>query len=150
MKLNPPSPYCKLRYIKILITLLILKFPPPYYKIRFVVNFENGEFHWSFCFSSLECTAKPSIFLVSKKQKDEEKSLNDFVVLFAKSVVKILRKLFRRKSKSKKRRMESNLEKVLNPNRSLCGQLYKYTNVVKGEVMIAHFFLPEKFSGDSI
>ncbi|XP_059622774.1 oxysterol-binding protein-related protein 11 [Phlebotomus argentipes] len=28
--------------------------------------------------------------------------------------------------------MESNLEKVLNPNRSLCGQLYKYTNVVKG------------------
>lgn len=114
-----------------------------------MVNFENGELHCSFRFSSLESTVKPSIFLVSKKQK-EEKSLNDFVVLFAKSVVKILRKLFRRKSKSKKRRMESNLEKVLNPNRSLCGQLYKYTNVVKGEVMIAHFFLPEKFSGDSI
>lgn len=46
-----------------------------------------------------------------------------------------MRKLFRRKSKHKKKQMDSNLNRVLNQNRhQLSGQLSKYTNVVKGKV----------------
>lgn len=46
-----------------------------------------------------------------------------------------MRKLFRRKSKHKKKQMDSNLNRMLNHNRpQLSGLLSKYTNVVKGMV----------------